>query len=91
MTKTELVQVNRIKYEGPGGPNQILFGTDSWTRTGIRHMLTADFNTGMITCNCETGRMHHRYIDILTGEGNPCKHIRCVFKLCQRILEQQEG
>ena len=55
-------------------------------------MLTADFNPdkGTITCHCETGRIHHRYINILTGDGDPCKHILACYSLCKRIMEQKD-
>lgn len=86
MTKHEIAQSKRIAYEGRDG-DCLLFSTRSWTGRDVVHHITADFSSGLITCNCETGRINHRIIDILTGEGNPCKHLKCVQMLCKRIVE----
>lgn len=89
MTKADLARASMIEYEGQDG-DCLLFSTRSWTRgPGIVHHLTADFSSGMLTCTCEDGRMHHRAIDILTGDGDSCKHIRACHQLCKRILEQR--
>lgn len=90
MTDADVARASRIKYEDRDC-YCLLFSTESWTRgPSVIHHLTADFapEAGIITCQCETGRIHKRWIDILTGEGDPCKHIRACHQLCKRILEQ---
>ena len=90
MTKYQIAQSKRISFEGRDG-DCLLFSTPSWTRgESVTHHITADFSTGLITCNCEAGRIHHRIIDILTGEGNGCKHLKCVQAICKKIMEQSE-
>lgn len=91
MDKADLARAKRIEYECPDG-DCLLFSTKSWTRPGqgLRHHLVADFKDGIITCNCEDGRIHKKWIEILTGKGNPCKHILACHKLCKRILESKE-
>ena len=90
MTKTELTQAQRISYEGADG-DCLLFSTPSWTRpdSGIVHHITADFNQGIATCNCEQGRMLHKWLDILKGEGELCKHLSICKVLFLHILEQR--
>lgn len=87
MTKADIARASRIEFEGRDG-DCLLFSTKSWTRPGIVHHITADFASGTITCNCENGRINHRMIDILTGKGDPCKHLSCVWMICKKIMEQ---
>lgn len=91
MTPTELERARRISYEDKDG-DCLLFSTPSWSRpnSGIIHHLTADFHPDryIITCKCEIGRIQKRWCHIITGEGNPCKHIKALWGLCKHILEQ---
>ena len=88
MTDADVARSSRIKYEDRDC-DCLLFSTESWTRgASIIHHITADFATGIATCKCETGRIHKRWIDILTGEGDPCKHLRAGYQLWKRIMEQ---
>jgi hypothetical protein len=88
VTRSQLKQAERISYEGRDG-DCLLFSTRSWTRgNGIVHHITADFASGLMSCTCEDGRIHHKIIDILTGEGHSCKHLKACQVLCKNILEQ---
>lgn len=78
MTNYEEVLMQKVHIEHIEMPEEILFSVDSFTTPDVQYMVTADFTSGILRCNCPDARGRRKIMDFTDSTGFPCKHMRAV-------------
>lgn len=79
---TEKVHIEHIEM-----PEYILLSVDSFTTPDVKYMVTADFTSGLLKCDCWDARGRHKIMDFTDGTGFPCKHMRAVTLVIRPYFE----
>jgi hypothetical protein len=69
--------------------DEIQFVTPSWSTPGLEYSLTISKRDGLVRCDCLGTVCHHKQfhlIDLLSGKGNPCKHVRSLLVAYRYLL-----
>lgn len=67
--------------------DEIILSVESFTTPGVKYMVTADFRSGVVRCDCPDARCRAKMMDFTDGLGNSCKHERAATLVIRPFYE----
>lgn len=71
----EQTLLDKVQVEAFDG-DVLILSVESFTQPDVKYMVTADFATGLVKCDCPDARCRSKLMDFTDGLGNSCKHER---------------